>query len=182
VDESETQEVIAEAKKAWWLLAVLGVVSIALGVVLMFWPGQTLTVVATIIGLLMLIAGVIRFSVAVFDSHASDRWIMAIAGIIGIVLGIIVMKNPEATIKLIVLITVIFWLVSGLVDLFRGLTDSSMPDRGIRIGAGALAVFFAMIVLVWPAITIGIFAIIVGVYVVLVGVLEVVAAFQIKNA
>jgi len=182
VDEFGTQEVIAEAKKAWWLLAVLGAVSIGLGIVLIFWPGQTLTVVATLVGLIMLVSGVIRFFVAVFDSRSSDRWMMAISGIIGIVLGVAVMKNPEATIKLIVVITAIFWLISGLIDLFRGLADGDLPDRGIRIGFGGLSVFFAVIVLVWPAITIGVFAIIVGLYTVLVGVLELVAAFQIKNA
>jgi uncharacterized membrane protein HdeD (DUF308 family) len=184
VDEVEVdiEEAFAEAKKAWWLLALLGVISVGLGAVLIFWPGRTLTVVATIVGLFMLIAGVIRFFVAVFDSGANDRWLMAIAGIIGIVLGIVVMKNPEATIKLIVLITAIFWLISGLVDMFRGLTNNALPDRGIRIGFGALAVFFAVIVLFWPGITIGVFAIVVGVYTVLVGVLEIVAAFQIKNA
>ena len=107
---------------------------------------------------------------------------MAISGIIGIVLGVAVMKNPEATIKLIVVITAIFWLISGLIDLFRGLADDHLPDRGIRIGFGGLSVFFAVIVLVWPAITIGVFAIIVGLYTVLVGALELVAAFQIKNA
>ena len=182
MDEFETQEVIAEAKKAWWLLAVLGAVSIGLGVVLIFWPGQTLTVVATLVGLIMLVSGVIRFFVAVFDSQASDRWMMAISGIIGIVLGIVVMKNPEATIKLIVIVTAIFWLISGLIDMFRGLTDGDLPDRSLRIGFGALSIFFAVIVLVWPAITIGVFAIIVGLYTVLVGVLELLAAFQIKNA
>ncbi|VAV94794.1 hypothetical protein MNBD_ACTINO01-1105, partial [hydrothermal vent metagenome] len=61
MDEFEAQEVIAEAKKAWWLLAVLGAVSIGLGIVLIFWPGQTLTVVATLVGLIMLVSGVIRF-------------------------------------------------------------------------------------------------------------------------
>ncbi len=182
MDGYETSEMIEEAKKAWWLLALFGVISIGLGAVLIFWPGQTLTVVATIVGIVMVIAGVIRFFVGVFDSGAADRWIMAIVGIIGIALGIVVLKNPEATVKVVVLITVLFWLIAGLVDLFAGLTDSSLPDRGIRIGSGALSVFFAVLVLAWPEITVGIFAIIIGVYLVIVGVFEVVAAFQVKNA
>lgn len=169
-------------KKGWWLLALLGVVSIGIGGLLIFWPSQTLLVVTTIVGLFMVVAGVVRFFVAILDSHSHDRWLMALAGIIGVALGVIVMKNPDTTIKLVVLITALFWLISGMVDFFRGLTNDALPDRGLRILFGALSAVFGIVVLVWPDISVGVFAVLVGIYVVLFGILEVVAAFQIKNA
>lgn len=45
-----------------------------------------------------------------------------------------------------------------------------------------MSALFGVVILVWPAITIGVFAILVGIYAVFFGVLEIVAAFQIKNA
>ncbi len=107
---------------------------------------------------------------------------MAIFGIIGVVLGVIIMRNPETTIKIIVLITAIFWLIGGMVDFFRGVTNPGLPDRGLRIGFGAMSALFGVVILVWPDITVGIFAVLMGIYVAFFGILEIVAAFQIKNA
>ncbi|MCL1595670.1 MAG: DUF308 domain-containing protein [Actinomycetia bacterium] len=178
----EVYDDLAELKKGWWLLALLGLLSIGFGALLIFWPGRTIAVVTTIFGLFMVVSGVIRFFVAVFDSRSEARWLMLLSGIVGVVLGVIVMKNPEATIQVIVVIAALFWIISGMVDLFRGLTHGDLPDRGVRIGFGALATLMGVVVLVWPEITVGAFAILMGIYTVLFGVLELLAAFQIKNA
>jgi uncharacterized membrane protein HdeD (DUF308 family) len=179
---AETYDPLEDIKKLWWLLLLLGIVSVVLGALLIFWPGQTLTVVTSIFGIFMIFSGVVRFFIAVFDSGSEQRWLMVFSGIIGVVLGVIVMKNPEAVVRIIVLITAIFWLISGMVDLFRGLTDSGMPDRGLRIGFGALSAAFGVAILLWPAPTVLVFAVFAGVYAMFFGVLEILAAFQIKNA
>lgn len=178
----ERYEATEDMKKAWWVLLVLGIISLGIGAALIFWPGKTLTVVTTIVGIFMIVAGLIRFGVALFDSSAPERWLMAIFGIIGVVLGVIIIRNPETTIKVIVLITAIFWLIGGMVDFFRGVTNENLPDRGLRIAMGAMSALFGVVVLVWPEITVGIFAVLMGIYIAFFGVLEIVAAFQVKNA
>ena len=180
--EIEVYDYHGDLKKGWWLPAVSGVFSVIVGGMLIFWPGATISVVTAIVGFFMIVTGVIRFFVAVLDSPAEDRWLMALAGIIGIVLGVIVMKNPEGTIKVIALIVAVSWLISGLVDFFRGLINPSLPDRSIRIAFGLMSALFGVVILVWPAITIGVFAVVAGIYSVFFGVLEIVASFQLKNA
>jgi len=169
-------------KKSWWLFLVSGIIGVVVGGLLIFWPSSTITVVTSIVGFFMIVTGAIRFLVALFDSAADDRWIMAIAGIFGIALGVIVMKNPEGTIKVIALIVALYWLISGLVDLFRGLTNSQLPDRTLRVVFGLMSALFGVVVLVWPAITVGVFAILVGIYAVFFGVLEILTAFEIKKS
>jgi uncharacterized membrane protein HdeD (DUF308 family) len=178
----ETYDATEEVKKSWWILLSFGILSILFGFLLMFWPGQTLTVVTTIVGLFIIITGVVRFFMAIFDNRVEHRWILAMVGIVGVVLGVVIMRNPDTTIKIIVLLTAIFWLIAGMVDLFRGLTDSSLPDRGMRIGFGALTALFGVVLLVWPDVTVTVFAVLVGIYIVLLGVFEILAAFQLKNA
>jgi uncharacterized membrane protein HdeD (DUF308 family) len=179
---TEAHDPMEDIKKLWWLLLTLGVVSVVFGALLIFWPGQTLTVVTSIFGLFMVFSGVVRFFMAIFGSGSEHRWLMVFSGIIGVVLGVIVMKNPEAVIGIIVLVTAIFWLISGMVDLFKGLIDSDMPDRGIRIVFGALSAAFGVAILLWPAPTVLVFAVFAGVYTMFFGVIEIVAAYQIKNA
>jgi uncharacterized membrane protein HdeD (DUF308 family) len=171
-----------DLKRAWWLLLVMGLLSLGFGGLLIFWPGQTLTVVTTIVGLFMIVAGVVRFFVGVFDGDREHRLLLVFLGIAGVVIGVIIMRNPESTIRLIVLLTALFWLVSGMVDLFRGLTNSHLPDRSLRILFGAMSAIFGVVLLVWPDITVGVFAVLTGIYVVFFGILEILAAFQLKNA
>ncbi|MEN8040150.1 MAG: DUF308 domain-containing protein [Actinomycetota bacterium] len=180
--EIDVYDYSEDLKKGWWLFLVSGIVSLVIGGMLIFWPGATLAVVTAVIGFFMIVSGLIRFLVAIFDTHAQERWLIAIAGIIGIVLGVIVMKNPESTINVIVLIVAVFWLFAGLVDFFRGLTNAALPDRTLRIVFGLMSALFGIVVLVWPAITIGIFAVLAGIYTAFFGILEILAAFQIKNA
>lgn len=180
--EIEVYDPVEEAKKAWWLLALLGALSVAFGALLIFWPGQTLTVVTTIIGLFMVINGLIRFGVAVFNSDTEHRIMMIIVGIAGVVLGIVVMRNPEATIALIVLITAVFWIIQGMVDFFHGVTKRDMPDASLRVVFGVMSALFGVVVLVWPDISVGVFAVLTGIYFVFFGVLEIVAAMSLRKA
>lgn len=169
-------------KQGWWILLLLGVLSVGFGALLIFWPGTTLAVLTTVIGLFMIVAGIARFFVGVFDTDREQRILMVIAGIVGVVLGVAIVQNPEAAIKVVVLLTALFWIISGMIDLFRGLSDASLPDRSVRIVFGALSAVFGVVILAWPDITVGVLAVLMGVYVVFFGVLEVLAAFQVKNA
>lgn len=180
--DAEVYAAAEDVQKSWWVLLLLGVVSLGFGGLLIFWPGETLTVVTTIVGLFMIVVGLLRFVMAIFDSNAEHRWLLAFVGIIGVVLGVIIWRNPEATIKVVVLITAIFWIISGMVDFFRGMTNPDLPDRALRIGFGAISAIFGIVILAWPDITVGVFAVLMGIYIVLFGILEIVAAFELKKA
>ena len=180
---TEAEVHMADAiKQGWWILLLLGILSVGFGALLIFWPGTTLAVLTTVIGLFMIVAGIARFFVGVFDAEGEQRILMVIAGIVGVVLGVAIVQNPQAAIKVVVLLTALFWIISGMIDLFRGLSDASLPDRSVRIVFGALSAVFGVVILAWPDITVGVLAVLMGVYVVFFGILEVLAAFQVKNA
>jgi len=171
-----------ELKSYWWLLLISGVVSILLGGALLFWPGKTLTVVGFLIGLWMLFAGVLRFLIALFGGDTDGRWVILVVGIVGIVLGIVVMRNPSETIAIIVLIAAIFWIITGLVDVFRGISDSGMESRGWVIFGGVVAALAGAIVLLWPAASLLVLAVIAGVFFIVDGILQIIAGFRVRSA
>jgi uncharacterized membrane protein HdeD (DUF308 family) len=174
--------VYSELKKYWWLLLISGIVAILIGAALLFWPGKTLTVVGFLVGFWMLFFGIMRFLIALFGGDTDGRWVLMIVGVVGIALGIVVMRNPSETIAVIILIAAIFWIVSGLVDIFRGIGDGDMENRGWVIAGGALAVAAGAVVLLWPAASVLVLAIIAGVFFIIDGVMQIVAGFQVKNA
>jgi len=174
--------VYQELKSYWWLLLLSGIISILIGAALLFWPGKTLTVVGFLIGIWMLFFGIMRFLIALFGGDTDGRWMIALVGVAGIVLGIVVMRNPSETIGIIVLIAAIFWIITGLVDLFRGIGDGSMENRGWVIFGGVIAVLAGAVVLLWPSASLLVLAIIAGIYFIVDGIMQIIAGFQVKSA
>lgn len=171
-----------ELKAYWWLFLVSGLFSLFIGATLVLWPGKTLTVVGWLIGLWMLFFGVLRVVMALFGGKADGRWIVLIVGIVGIVLGIVVMKNPAGTIGIIALIAAIFWIISGIIDVFRAITDGDMPSRGWVIFGGLAAIGAGAVLLLWPAATVTVLAIIAGIFFFIDGIMQILAGFELKKA
>lgn len=180
--DREMTEVVTEMKTVWLLLLLLGIVSVGVGIALIAWPGQTLAVVTILFGSLMLVSGVVRFIQALFDSGSDHRWLLVLSAIVSIILGIVIVRNPGAVVWLIVLLTGILWIIGGMVDMFRGVADKDLPDRGVRVVLGAIAMLFGAVILLWPAPTVLVFAFFAGAYSVFFGVLEIVAALQLRKA
>ena len=171
-----------ELKSYWWLLLISGLLSILIGAALLFWPGKTLTVVGFLIGIWMLFFGIMRFLIALFGGDSDDRWVLAIVGVVGIVLGIVVMRNPSETIGIIVLIAAIFWIITGLVDVFRGIGDGALENRGWVIAGGVIAVAAGAVVLRWRAASGLVLAISAGVFCIGDVIMQIIAGFQVKSA
>ena len=80
--------------------AIGALVAIVGGIILLFWPGETLKVVAWIAGLTFLLWGILRTFTA-FREIGDNRTRELGVGILLIILGILVMAWPGATITLI---------------------------------------------------------------------------------
>jgi uncharacterized membrane protein HdeD (DUF308 family) len=165
----------------WWIFLVSGVVSLLIGAALLIWPDKTVTVVASLIGLWILFFGVIRFVVSLFGGDTDSRWPMLIVGVLGIVLGIVVMRNPTETIEALAIIIGIFWVITGLMDVWRGLSND-FPERWWVAFGGLVAAGFGTALILWTEVTVTILAVIAGVFLLIEGVIEIIAAFQIKSA
>ena len=164
----------------WWLYLVTGVVSLLIGATLIWFREETLTFVGILIGLWILFFGIIRFLLALFGGESEGRLMLAIVGVLGIALGIIVMKNPTETIGIIAVIVGLFWIVFGLVEVFQGVTNSDLAGRWWTVLGGAVAAGAGVLLVFWTEPTVMVLALIAGIFLVIEGVLEIIAAFQVK--
>jgi uncharacterized membrane protein HdeD (DUF308 family) len=84
---------------------VLGGVLIAGGLLAAFWPGVTVWALAVLTGVSLLLHGIGRVAVAVADRATTPGWgWLALAGAVNVLVGIVVLVWPEATVVVLALI------------------------------------------------------------------------------
>ncbi len=170
MDATET----GKMSEVWWLVLLRGIVLGLFGLLLVAIPGATLSSLVLFIGIYWFIHGIFSL-VSIFVGRSSLHWgWLLLDGIIGILAGIFVLSHPLFTAFLLpttlVMILVVFGLVMGTINLLQGIKG----DGAGAVVLGVINVFFAVFLLVHPAmvamfaaflpITIGILCIIGGVW------------------
>ena len=84
---------------------VLGAVLVIAGVLAAVWPGITLFTLALITGLSLIIHGAARVGLAMVERHEIPSWgWLALAGAVNVVIGVLAIAWPEATVLVLSLI------------------------------------------------------------------------------
>ena len=173
-----------EAFRAWWRrLAMLGgVISVVLGLILMIWPEATLTVVAVLVGLWLLLAGAVRIAQAAFIPEgrgAGSRVLQAIVGVLFVVLGVVCMRNLTKSLVLVGLIIGVGWLFGGVIEIFAAF--SPLTHGWGRVGAlllGLITITGAFVVMFWPAPSLTVLVWLAGLWFVAIGLAQLLLAWQ----
>ncbi len=162
----------------WWLVLIEGIALIILGVLLLLSPGMTTVILVQFVGLYWLIAGIFKI-VSIFMDSSMWGWKL-VAGIIGILAGIIVLQHPLWS-PVVVGATLV--IILGIQGLIIGVVGLIQAFKGGGWGAGVLGVvsiLFGILFLfnVW-AFTLSLpWAI--GLLAIVGGVVAIVGAFKIK--
>jgi uncharacterized membrane protein HdeD (DUF308 family) len=170
------------AKRLWWLALLTGVVSVLVGILLLAWPGKTLLVLMVVLGIYLLVFGVLRFIEAVFDTEMDQRGLNVFLGILAVVLGVLVMREPVRFVWVAAIVVGLFWLIRGLIEIFRSIARHDVPDRGWRLSAGLISIVAGAVILLWPGASVLVVAVISGIYLMVIGIIEVVVAFKLRSA
>lgn len=170
-----------EVAKAWPVAMFVGVITIALGVIVMVWPSQTLTVLAVLLGLQLLLFGLYRL-IHSFSSDVRSPGLLAFVGVLGMVAGVIVLRNPFETVVVLATILGVVWVVGGAIELMAAVVDDSHDDRWLMVIGGLLSVAAGVIVIAWPAPTVTVIAWISGIYLLISGILIGVVALRLRSA
>jgi uncharacterized membrane protein HdeD (DUF308 family) len=128
------------ADSKWWLVLLLGLVSIAAGVMAIFNPAITALVLVLLMGANALVTGILQIIIAIrLRKTVSNEWLLVLSGIVGMVFGALVLIFPGAgALALVWLVS--FWAVfSGVLLLVlafraRRWEHEHTPGAGTRPG------------------------------------------------
>ncbi|WP_156670043.1 MULTISPECIES: HdeD family acid-resistance protein [unclassified Mycobacterium] len=169
-----------------WKSALLsGILSLALGVLVLAWPGKTILVAAVAFGIYLLISGAAQVFFA-FTLHVSagSRILLFISGAASLILALLAFRHFGQGYAILLLA---IWIGIGFI--FRGvgttvsaIQDPLLPGRGWSIFIGVISLLAGIVVLASPLESIVTLALVVGVWFVVIGVFEIVSSFGIRKA
>jgi uncharacterized membrane protein HdeD (DUF308 family) len=163
-----------ESVPGWWLLLLVGVLSIVAGVIIIFKPSDSLATLAVIAGVFLLVDGILEL----IDSAIRDtpnRGLVALVGVLSAIVGVLLIRHPIGGVAFIALLIGI-WLIAvgvirfatafgeyenrgwhalaGIVELIAGIAIIADPDIGfttlaLLVGLGFIFNGFAMAALGW---------------------------------
>jgi len=149
VETSASREVVVQMRG---LRIALGIGTVALGLVALFWPGITLLVVAVIFGGHLIFSGGMRIATAVV-SKTIDGWLRAVLFVVGVLVlgaGVLCLRNPFVSLLGVAVLISLGWMVNGMMELVAVASPEVPGTRWLHVLLGTVYIVGALVVLFWP--------------------------------
>ncbi|MEO3784299.1 HdeD family acid-resistance protein [Actinocorallia sp. B10E7] len=174
---------LEEMTRNWWMLALRGGLAILFGVLAWAWPGITALALALLFGAYALVDGAVALFHALKGGvRGQSRAWLALSGACGIVVGILALFWPAATVFALILLIGIWAIATGVTEIVAAIwMRRQIAGEGWHILSGGLSVLFGLALLAWPG-TGGLALIwLIGVFSIAFGIALVVAAFRLRS-
>ena len=167
--------------REWPTVMAVGILTGVLGGIILAWPSETLTVLAVILGIQLIVFGLFRL-ISAFSSDTTAPGLTGFVGLVGMVAGIVVVRHPFETVTVLAVILGVVWIVGGAIDIISSIADSSLEHRGWQAVGGLLSLAAGIVVVAWPEPTVTVVAWIAGLYLVIYGIFIFFSAFALRKA
>ncbi len=145
----------------WWLSVLGGLALIVLGVWLLTNLFESVVVLAWLVGISLIVAGVTE--IVALHGERGIGWAAWIAGGLLVAAGIAVMVWPDITLWAIAVLAGIGLVLAGLMEVALALSDRDRSDMPFALGLGGITIALGIIVLVWPEATLVVIAVLLGI-------------------
>ncbi len=169
------------SKYVWQIELIAGVITLGLGIVLALRPSQSLNVVSVFIGVLLVIGGIFHFIRALDHDEQHRAWI-AVAGLLELVIGVVMIRHLGLTKSVIGLLIGIVWIVQGVVALLSGIMGGLPGTRGWAIAFGLISLAAGIVVVSVPQSSVNALAVLLGIWFIVMGLFELAAGFVLRAA
>jgi hypothetical protein len=109
---------------------IVGLLSIATGILIIVWPGPGLVAVAIVLGAWLIVTGTIEISAAFAARRlVPDWWLLLILGLLQIPLGVLALADPGATLAALITVAGIWAAVIGVMRIVLSFQIKRLPDE-----------------------------------------------------
>jgi uncharacterized membrane protein HdeD (DUF308 family) len=137
------------SKDDWRIYHLRGIIGIAVGIILLAWPEETLRFLIIVMGIQALVKGAIGLIHAISLARKDEKWgLVLLEGVVGLLFGVLLFAWPDVTLKTAAVLIGLWMIATGLGKMAIAFEDRSMAHRGL-IGAGGLLSIIIGIILVF---------------------------------
>jgi uncharacterized membrane protein HdeD (DUF308 family) len=177
--EWEAVEAVEVVGRAWWLGLIVGLISLIGGIVLIAYPGPTLTVIALLVGIELLIGGVFLI-VGALGQPSGSRLGGVLGGSLAMIAGVIVLRHPSGSILVVALAVGLYLILAGVLRLVGAF--ETREGRGWLALAGLVDLALGILIVSWPEFGITTLAVVFGIVLIVRGLALVAIAFALRAA
>ena len=151
---------LREVTWGWWLALLIGVVSIIAGIIVIAKPSHSLSTLAVIFGIFILLDGIIELAGALIGG-TENRGLLAVLGVISVIAGVLLIRHPLGGVRAVALLIGIWLIAAGMV---RFIAAFETPENRLwRIVAALVLGIFGVIIVGSPHIGYATLAVITGI-------------------
>ena len=100
----------------WWLALLIGALSIVAGIIVILKPSNSLSTLAVIVGIFILIDGILEIAGAILGDTES-RGLLAVIGTLSVIAGVLLIRHPLGGVRAVALLLGIWLIAAGVVRL-----------------------------------------------------------------
>jgi uncharacterized membrane protein HdeD (DUF308 family) len=171
-------------KRAWWAIAFRGVLAIVLGILMLAWPGITLSVFVALLGVYMFFDGIFAL-VATFHAGQEGRswWPYLLEGILSIGVGLLAFARPTTMALAVLILIAVRSIIVGVVELGTGFSirRSTTSSPWLLWLGGLASIAFGVLLLARPGAGLLALVWIAGIYMIVFGLMLDTEAFRLRN-
>jgi uncharacterized membrane protein HdeD (DUF308 family) len=162
VNTSSPQDALMAFGKKWWLLLILGILSMVVGVMALNNPVSATATLVLLFGIWLLFSGIGTIVRALADdTEGSGKVLMIISGSLSIILAVI--------------------FFNGMAELVAGIASKGVPGRGWAIFMGIITLIAGVITINNPIASLITITQVMSFFLIILGVMEIVASFQLRG-
>jgi uncharacterized membrane protein HdeD (DUF308 family) len=156
-----------DARAIWWIAGLVGLLSIAAGVIVLVEPSISLVTLAVITGIYFVIDGIFEIVRAIMGATPS-RGLLALLGAISAIAGVLLIRHPIQGVVAIALLVGLWLITIGIVHFVRAFDDAD--QRWLYIGIAVLEVIAGIVIVSSPDIGVATLALLIGISLIVRGV------------
>ena len=165
--------------KSWKLLMVSGLLFLALGVVLLVWPGKSTAVLLTLLGAAVLVFGLEIFLSAIRGKAGT---LAVLRGLFWVIVGALILISPWQTAILLSVLVGVWMIFSAVDQIFSAaMAPAGTFGKFAVLISGIFSLIFGGLVIVFPLLGIEIIEILLALYLIIFGVFAISGASAMRQ-
>jgi uncharacterized membrane protein HdeD (DUF308 family) len=167
------------SRHSWWMLAIRGIIALLFGLAVFIRP-SLFTSFAYLFGVYALIDGIVTAGTAL-DERSIDRWwIVALAGLVGIVFGILAMVLAASSLPYMI---AIWALVMGILEIASGFTmHRTFAHEWTMVVGGVVSAVLGILFFIFASKGVMALYSLIGIFAIVFGVMMFARSVQFKTA